>query len=181
MCMPLALTAPNQCKPHSTCTITYHDQGYHGATGACHQSSLYQRQGSKVHAPHPISNTADVHTPLHLWCKLLILGFHVSLSLNHHPGACPSSSLYLTITNDVRALTYSPSSCMSIIFNPPVPQCMHFIFIAYPAILTTQALILPTSPRCTHRILSPPPPICLPFILQGACPLSLSSPGPRRS
>ncbi len=37
------------------------------------------------------------------------------------PGACPSSSLYLTITNDVRALTYSPSSCMRIIFNPPVP------------------------------------------------------------
>ena len=103
------------------------------------------------------------------------------LSLNHHPGACPSSSLYLTITNDVRALTYSPSSCMRIIFNPPVPQCMHFIFIAYPAVLTTQALILPTSPRCTPLILSPPTPICLPFILQGACPLSLSSPGLRRS
>lgn len=46
---------------------------------------------------------------------------------------------------------------------------------------TTQALILPTSPRCTPLILSPPTPICLPFILQGACPLSLSSPGLRRS
>jgi hypothetical protein len=63
MCMPLALPAPNQCRPNSPCTIIYHDQGYHGATGACHQSSLYQRQGSEVHAPHPISNTADVHTP----------------------------------------------------------------------------------------------------------------------
>ncbi len=81
--------------------------------------------------------------------------------------------LILTIANNVRApcphLITIKLHAHNLQSTSATVHALHFHCLPYSRVMT-QALILPTSPRCTPLILSPPAPICLPFILQGACP-----------